>query len=420
MPRIFLYAFLGWCLAFPGVSFAQNKILKFAATDWPWWRGPDRNGIANPNQKPPLHWGEKKNVVWKTPVPGRGHGSPTIVGDRIYLATAEKKNQTQSVVCFDRKTGKLIWKTLVHKGGFDKRGNKRSSQASSTVACDGERLFINFNHKRAIHTTALDLDGKILWQKKITPYVTHQGFGSSPAIYGSLVLVSADNKGGGAITALDRKTGKVVWKHQRPKMPNYASPIVVNVAGKDQLIFTGCKLVSSYEPKTGKKIWEIEGATTETVTSTVTDGRVVITSGGYPRNHIAAVAADGSGKIVWNRRIRCYVPSMVLKDGNLYAVTDPGFAYCLDCKTGEERWSKRLPGTFYSSPVLVGDVFFVTNQTGVTFVYKATPKKFETIAVNKLGDDVFATPTFVGSKIYMRVGVNGESGRQEYLYCLGK
>ncbi len=367
-----------------------------------------------------MEWGEQKNVVWKTLVPGRGHGSPTIVGNRIYLATAERNPPSQSVVCLDRKSGKLLWKTPVHKGKFEKKGNKRSSHASSTVACDGERLFINFKHNRAVHTTALDLDGKILWQQKITRYVTHQGFGSSPAVYGSLVLVSADNKGGGAIAALDRSTGKFVWKHKRPKTPNYASPIVVNVAGQDQLIFTGCKLVSSFEPKTGKKLWEIDGATTETVTSTVTDGRVVITSGGYPRNHIAAVAADGSGKIVWNRRIRCYVPSMVMKDGYLYVVTDPGIAYCLDCKTGEETWSQRFTGPFYASLVLVDDVLFATNLRGTTFVYKANPKKFEPITRNELGDDTLATPTIVGGKIYLRVGTNVAGRRQEYLYCIGK
>src|SRR5205085_7408130 len=140
-----------------------------------------------------------------------------------------------------------------------------SSLASSTVACDGRRLFINFLNKGAIWTTALNRDGKQLWQTKVADYVLHQGFGSSPAVYESLVLVSADNKGGGLIAGLDRATGKVVWKQERPKLPNYASPIILRADGRDQLVMTGCDLVAGFAPLTGKKLWEVKGSTTECV-----------------------------------------------------------------------------------------------------------------------------------------------------------
>src|SRR6185436_10796163 len=135
-----------------------------------------------------------------------------------------------------------------------------------------------------------------LWQTKITNYVLHQGFGSSPAVYESLVIVSADNKGTGVIAGLDRATGAIVWKQERPQLPNYTSPIILNVAGREQLLLTGCDLVSSFDPMTGTKLWEIPGATTECVTSTVTDGPLIFTSGGYPKNHLSAVKADGSGQ----------------------------------------------------------------------------------------------------------------------------
>jgi outer membrane protein assembly factor BamB len=395
--------------------------IQVAPTDWPWWRGPARNGVADAQQQPPLKWSATENVLWKALVPGRGHGSPTVVGNRVFLATADHDNQTQSVLCYDRSTGKLLWQTEVHRGGFVKQGhNAKSSLASSTVACDGTRVFINFLHSDAIYTTALSVEGKQLWQTKITDYTLHQGFASSPGLYQSLVLVSADNKGTGVIAALHRATGKEVWKQPRPKAPNYASPIVLNVAGRDQLVMIGCDLISSFEPLTGNKLWEIKGATTECVTSTVTDGQLIYSSGGYPRGHIAAVRADGSGKIAWENTTKVYVPSMLIAHGHLFAVLDNGWAACFQCDTGKEKWRKRLDaGEFTASPVLVGDHIFATSDDGRTFVFNADPKAFVPVAENQLGTQALATPTICGSRIYMRVATQEKGRRQEMLYCLG-
>jgi outer membrane protein assembly factor BamB len=394
--------------------------ITFAPTDWPWWRGPNRNGIADARQKPTLKWSETDNVLWKSPVPGRGHGSPTVVGDQVLLATADHEQETQAVICYDRKSGAQRWQTIVHRGGLTRGGNGRSSLASSTVACDGRRLFINFLNKGAIYTTALSREGKQLWQTKVTDYVLHQGFGSSPAVYQSLVLVSADNKGTGALAALERATGKVVWKQERPKVPNYASPILLNVAGRDQLLFTGCDLVTSLHPLTGKKLWEIKGSTTECVTSTVTDGQLIFTSGGYPKSHVSAVRADGSGKIVWQNTTRVYVPSMLVYEGHLYGVLDAGVAVCWHCTSGKEVWRGRLRGSFSASPVLVGELLFATNEAGRTFVFKASPKGFELVAENQLGSEVLATPAICGGRIYQRVASESKGKRQEWLYCIGE
>jgi outer membrane protein assembly factor BamB len=287
-------------------------------------------------------------------------------------------------------------------------------------ACDGERVFINFLNAGAIYTTALDLDGRKLWQTKITDYIIHQGYGSSPAIYQDLVIVSGDNKGGGAIAGLERSTGKIVWKVPRPKTPNYASPIILNVAGRDQLLFTGCDLVAGFDPLKGTKLWEIAGSTTECVTSTVTDGQLIITSGGYPKSHMSAVRADGSGKVVWENKTRVYVPSLVVRGAHLYGVLDNGVAVCWQCGTGKEVWRGQLGGTFSASPVLVGERLFATNETGSTFIYRADPGGFELLGENQLGDEVVATPAICGNRIYMRVALNENGRRQEALYCLGK
>lgn len=418
---IMTWSAIGCCsigIAGDAIVRALDDGITVNSDDWPWWRGPSRDGIAAADQQPPRRWSETENVLWKAPIPGRGHGSPTVVNKHVFLATADRQRQTQSVLCYDRATGELCWRTDVHHGGLMSK-NQKASQASSTIACDGTRLFINFLNDNAVYTTALGVDGQQLWQTKITNYVIHQGYGSSPAIYQELVIVSADNKGGGAIAALDRATGGIVWKRTRPNSPNYASPIILHAAGRDQLLFTGCDLVSSFTPLTGEKLWEIPGATTECVTSTVTDGQLVYSSGGYPDNHMSAVRADGSGEVVWRNNTRVYVPSMLISNGYLYAVLDAGVAACWKCATGEQVWKGRLGGTFSASPVMVGEEIYATNETGTTFIFKATPEAFDLIATNQLGEDVLATPAICGDRIYMRVAHQRDGRRQEMLYCLG-
>jgi hypothetical protein len=399
---------------------ASAQDVKPKAGDWPWWRGPTHNGIAAEGEKPPVEWSAKKNIVWRALVPGRGHGSPIVVGDQVLLATADHQHDLHAVYCYDRKTGNVAWKTVVHEGGVYRGGNKKASQASTTMACDGERLYVSLLNKGAIHTTALDRSGKKLWQTKITKYIVHQGYGASPLIYKSLLIVSADNKGSGVVVALDRKNGEQVWRNKRPKKPNYVSPVIVNVGGRQQLVLTGCDLVSSFNPLTGKKLWEIAGATTECVTSTVTDGKHIYSSGGYPKNHVAAIRADGSGKIVWEQKERVYVPSMLIHNGYLYAVADRGIAICFKSDTGKVAWKKRLGGTTTASLVLADGNLFATNEKGKTFVYKANPKKFEQVAVNQLGDHAMASMAIAGGQIFTRVAEHTDGKRQEVLYCIGK
>ena len=411
MARLSLFIFCLLLLLTPTFSHAGD--------DWPWWRGPNRNGVADPDQNPPLNFGPEQNVKWAVDLPGRSHGSATVVGDRVFIATAEEDKQIQSLICFDRASGKQHWKTEIHHGGFTQKSNKKASWASGTPACDGERVFINFVNEDAVTTTALDLDGKQVWQTKITGYVIHQGYGSSPAIWEHLVIVSADNKSGGAVCGLDRKTGDIVWKVERAQMPNYPSPIILEAAGKPQLFLTGTEKVSSFDPLTGKTNWEIEGATTECVTSTVTDGDRIFTSGGYPKNHVAAIEADGSGKVAWEIKDRVYVPSMLVKDGRLFATMDSGVAICWDSATGKELWKARLGGNFSSSPTLVGENIYAANEEGTLYVFKASPDSLEVLAENKLGDEIFATPVICGGEIFLRVADYDGEKRSEKLFCFG-
>ncbi|CAN5185392.1 PQQ-binding-like beta-propeller repeat protein [soil metagenome] len=390
-----------------------------SAADWPFWRGPHRNGIAESGQDPPTEFGAKKNVLWSADVPGRGHGSPAVVGGRVFLAVADEGAQTQSLLCLDRASGERRWLTEIHRGAFPE-ANQKASHASSTPACDGERVFITFVNAGAAHVTALSVDGEQLWQKTITPYVIHQGYGSSPTLYQHLVIVSADNKSGGAIAAYDRVTGEEAWKVGRPKLPNYASPTVLAIGGRDQLVFQGCERVTSLDPLTGETHWEHEGATTECVGSLTTDGKHVFTSGGYPKNHIAALVADGSGTVTWENISRVYVPSMVVHDGYLFAVMDNGVASCWDTATGEQMWKERLGRTTSSSLVLVGDHFYSADEEGQFSVFAADPQHFEVIAQNQLGDETLSTPAICDSQIFARVVEKDANSRQEKLYCLAR
>src|ERR1041385_5889228 len=387
------------------------------SNDWPAWRGPTRDGIAAPGQNPPIHWSETENIAWKTPIPGRGHSSPTVVGNQIFLATADESRGSQSVVCFDRATGKLIWQKEVHAQGADKGHHNNSTAASSTVACDGDQLYINFLNNGAVHTTALSRDGKILWQQKICDYVTHQGFGASPVLHESVVLVAADHRGGGTIAGLGRKSGKILWTSSRPKIANYTTPAIIKAAGKTQMVLGGCNLITSFDPLTGKKLWELDGSTEECVVTPVTDGTRVFTSGGYPRNHTVAVTADGSKNIAWQNTTRVYVPSMICKEGCLYATLDAGLAVCWKADTGAEIWKERLGGDFFASPVMVEDRIYTVNLAGKMFVFEATPKNFKLLAENQLGDEAYVSPTICGHRIYLRVAKRGNP-RQEFLYCI--
>jgi outer membrane protein assembly factor BamB len=341
------------------------------------------------------------------------------VGNRIYLTTADSAAQELLVLALDRATGKPLWETVVHRGALEHGNHKNSSAAAATVAWDGERLLINFLHAKAIHATALDSSGKILWQTRVADYAVHQGFGASPVVHESLVLIAADSRAGGTIAGLDRRTGKIIWQHARPKIANYPSPAVLKAAGRSQLVLGGCELVESLDPLTGKKLWEIAGSTQETVVTATTDGSRVFVSGGYPKNHAMAVEADGSGKIAWQNNTKVYVPSMLVRGGHVFAVLDAGQAVCWKSDTGDELWREKVDRDFYGSPVMLGSRVYVTSLRGVTSVFEATPQAFKLLAQNQLGDESLASPAICGDRIYLRGSKKGET-RQEYLWCVGE
>jgi outer membrane protein assembly factor BamB len=397
-------------------TFAASSLF---SADWPAWRGPTGDGHAAPGQKLPVKWSESENLVWKAAVRGRGHGSPIVIGDQVLLATADVETEEQLVLSFDRATGKSRWEAVVHRGNLNTKGHKISSQASSDVVSDGERLYVNFLNNGAVFTTALDLKGKQLWQRRVCDFQVHQGFGSSPVLYQNIVLVSADHRGGGKMTGLNKITGEIVWQQDRPPVANYASPGIVTAAGKVQAVLAGCNKVESFDPLTGKKLWSIDGSTEETVVTAVTDGSRVFLGGGYPKRHTMAVEADGSGKIAWENVTQTYVPSMLVKNGHVFAVGDAGRATCWESATGKELWSEKVDREFYGSPVMADTRIYVTSKAGVTSVFEATPEKFTLLGQNTLGDESFSTPAICDNRIYLRSAKTSPT-RQEFLWCVGE
>ncbi|MCA9078296.1 MAG: PQQ-binding-like beta-propeller repeat protein [Planctomycetaceae bacterium] len=397
-------------------EFAEIASPSFSDDDWPWWRGSSRDGKAIGSA--PIEWSDETNVVWKVAVPGRGHASPTVVGDSIYLATANEQQQTQSVVAFDRESGEQQWLRTLHKGNFPlaSQMHKKGTHANGTVACDGERLFVTFLYDNTIWMTALDLIDDRLWSTNVGEFDPVFGYGPSPCVYESLVIISGDHISGGWLAGLHRETGDIVWKAPRPEAQTFSSAVIAPVGGKDLLVISGAEYVAAYDPLTGEEQWMTPGTTLATCGSCVWDGDTIFASGGYPDKQTIAVSATGAEQ--WSNQVKCYEQSMLAHQGYLYGFDDNGIIYCWDAANGKEQWKGRLGGPVSASLVLADGNLYATNERGTTFVVRADPAKFQKLAENKLGEESFATPTICGGRIYHRVAINDET-RQEWLYCLG-
>lgn len=383
--------------------------------DWPWWRGTARRNHATGDA--PLTWSETEHVVWKALLPGRGHASPIVWGERVFIATAEGDDDaiTQSLLCFDRATGVKLWTTEVHRGAPIPM-HEKNSHASATPAADGERVFTAFAIDNALFVTAIDYHGKIVWQKRVADFESRHGFGASPLIYRSMLIVNGDNHGPGFLTALDRETGEMVWKTPRPDKPSYGTPVVLDVAGRKQLLLHGGKFTQSYTPDTGERLWYCKGPADVTGNSIEADDLHVYSSGGNEHPILLCIRADSSGDvtdshIVWeSRRSASCVPSPLVHDGRVYVATDSGTAYCLDPSNGEAIWRQRVRGGVSASPVLVGDRIYLATERGVTYVFKAGDT-CSVLAENTLPGEIMATPAIAGDRIYLRTS--------EALYCIG-
>lgn len=397
-------------------AIADAPVVKVAAGDWPWWRGPTRNNVAT-GEAPPITFSLAENVLWKVAVPGRGHASPVLCGERIFLATADDAAGTQSLVCLDRADGATRWNTEIHRGSLPYMHSK-NSHASPTPACDGERVFTCFAVNDAVWLSAVALDGTILWQQKVGPFSSKHGYGASPVIYKSAVIVAADHQGAGYIAALDRVTGEILWRKARLRGASFATPVVAHLAGRDQLLLSGQYRVVSYDPATGEEIWWCSGSADSTANTVAANDTHVFASGGYHQKGILCIRAEGQGDVTnthidWEiTGMKVYVPSPLVAGEMLVAARDDGIVIGADVASGEIYWKKRLKrGVGISaSPTMIGDVVYLPNEAGEVFVFRPT-KEFEHLATNEMHEPIFASPVIADGKIYLRT--------LSKLYCVG-
>lgn len=389
---------------------------------WPQWRGPSGDGVVSIESETalPTSWSESENIKWQSPIPGRGHSSPIVVGELVVIATAMNDNEQQLVIAYDRESGNSRWQTVVHEGNFpsNREIHAKATNANATVASDGKVFVTTFFNRGRIIATALDMNGEQIWQTDLGAFASKFGYAPSPLIYQSLVIIAADNGGGGYLVGLDVDSGEIAWRRDRGPFDSYSSPHIANLGGNDQLLITGNGLMVSYDPASGEPRWETSCISDATCGTVVTSGDKIFASGGYPDKETVCLSAVG--KKLWSDRTKIYEPSTITNGEHLFAVSDDGIAMCWAVADGELMWKKRLGGNFSSSPILVGDRIYVSDLSGNTYVFQANGDDYEQISKNQVGSDCYASPAVADGSLFYRVGFGDGEQRTEKLICISQ
>ena len=388
-----------------------------AKKHWPRHRGPSGQGDTYAAH-PPAHWDKDgRNLRWRAKVPGRGHSSPVVWGERVFLTTADPKGTERSVLCYSLADGRLLWSRQAPARTPETGLWPKNSYATSTPVTDGERLIAFFGSSGLV---CYDLDGNFLWQNVSFAVKTTHGTGSSPLLYKDLVILAQDqNQSDSLFFALDKRTGKLAWKGQRPRAMTWTTPVVVTAGDHDELLLAGGGTVRAYDPASGKELWMLNGPTVEVV-PTIVVGKDMVYSASGRNGPTLGLRVGGAGAVtgknlVW-RTVRGgpHVPSPVLVNGRLYTFNDTGVATCLDAATGKLIFQERIHDRFSASPVAVGDLIYVSGESGMTYVVRVADN-FEVVARNDLGAPILASPAVVGDRMLLRtedelvcVGQNGE------------
>ena len=423
-------------------SWAEDRKSGEAVRYWPQWRGPLGTGVA-PEADPPVHWSESRNLLWKKVLPGLGHSTPILWGHRIFVTAAVPTGdalkpvyddapgshgnlpvthrQRFVVLALDRGSGKVLWERTVHTRLPHEGGHYTSSLASASPITDGEHLLAYFG-SQGIY--CFSLEGELQWEKQMGIMRTKHGHGegSSPVLYGETLVINWDHEGQSFVVALDKRTGKELWKIPRKEVTSWATPIAVEQDGVAQVIVAGTSRVRGYHLETGEVIWECGGLAANIVASPVAGDGMAFVGSSYDKRVLLAIRLSGArgditgtDRVPWTRRRTTpYVPSPLLYDGILYFLAHyQSVLTRVDARTGRERPGPlRLPGigNVYASPVAAADRIYVTDLSGATLVlsHSETP---EALAVNRLEDSFSASVALAGRQLYLR----GEKN----LYAIG-
>ncbi len=417
--------------------------------DWPQWRGPHGSGIS-PETNLPTEWSDTRNVLWKTRIPGMGHSSPIVWGNRIFLTTSVEgapipgrtrvihkdakgeeyihpdsmgadHNYSLRVLSIDRDTGRVLWQHEVYDGPVQDDRHRRNTYASCTPVTDGRYVYFFFE---AQGLYCYDFDGNQIWKASFPDWLKGgMGPGISPVLYENLVILQCDRElgEGSYITALDKGTGKTVWKTERKNRRSWATPLLVAAGGRTELVTSGVEAVISYDPATGKELWRSKGVVSHAIPSLVTGHGMVFATAGSGAKVAMGIKLGGSGNItdtphlVWEyRKGTAYVPSPILYGDYLYLMTEAGLLTCLDARTGEVKYEGgRVPiaASFKASPVAFEGMILLTSEDGDSFVIKAGPEH-EVLRTNSLGEPIWASPAISHGRIFIRT--------DRHLYCIGK
>ncbi|HSR67458.1 MAG TPA: PQQ-binding-like beta-propeller repeat protein [Acidobacteriota bacterium] len=409
--------------------------------NWPRWRGPEATGVA-PQSDPPLKWSERENLRWKFDIPGRGSSTPVIWEDLVFLTTAvvvgesDEESEPQEgrrrrrgpspaltqfiLLAVNRDDGSLAWQKVAREAVPHEGTHPDGTWASGSAVTDGEVVIAHFG-SQGIYAYALD--GSPLWNKDLGDMRTRLGFGegASPALHGKYLVVNWDHEGDSFIVALDKSSGEEIWRAARDEPTSWATPVVANVNGRDQVIVNATNRVRSYDLETGTLVWESSGMTVNTIPSPVHGDGIVYVTSGFRGNALQAIdlsKAKGnvqeSGAVIWSYdRDTPYVPSPLLYGDGLYILkSNNGILTRFDAKTGATDFGPvRLDGIqgVYASPVGAAGRVYITGRNGVTLVIEHG-EELKVLASNPLDDRIDASPAIVGNQIFLR--------GFEHLYCI--
>jgi outer membrane protein assembly factor BamB len=394
-----------------------------ARADWPQFRGPTGDGHATAKGLP-LTWSETENIKWKVEIPHRGWSTPVVMGGQVWITTATLDGHDFFAICLDAATGKILFnEKLFHCDNPEPLGNAVNCYASCSAAVEPGRVYVHFG---TYGTACLDTKTfKTLWQRTDINCRHYRGPSSSVVLFENLVILTMDGADVQYHIALDKQTGKTIWKTNRSVLfddsigfakfakdgdlrKGHSTPLIVTLAGKLQMLSPGAKAGYAYDPRTGKELWRIEYQTSWSSAPMIVafrDLALVIT--GLGKTELYAVRADGKGDITkthvaWKLdKGIAKTASPVVVDNLFYMVRDDGVITCLDPATGDQVWSQPVGGTFAGSPVYADGRLYFANQQGKTFVLKPG-RAYEPLAVNQLDIGCMASPAVDGKALFLR------------------
>ena len=383
------------------------------AKNWPEFRGPEASGHCRATGLP-LRWSETENIRWKTPIHGRGWSSPVVWDDQIWLTTAPDDGHEAYAVAVDARSGKIIHDVELFDVPHPQEIHSLNSYASPTPVVEAGRVYVHFG---AHGTACLDTrSGKILWTRRDLECNHYRGPGSSPILVDNLMIVHFDGFDFDYVVALDKATGKTVWKTDRSNdftdvdgdhRKAFCTPIVIEATGRRQLISPGSKAAMAYDPASGRELWKIHFKGFSSTGRPLWAHGLVFIQTGFGSPELLAVRPDGRGDVTESHiawRVGKYVPnkpSAILVDDLIYMVNDNGIATCLEAKTGRLVWQKRLGGKYSASPLAApGRIYFFSHEGKTTVIQPG--RQFKRLAENQLDDGFMASPAVTGNALILR------------------